>query len=180
MSATDPKRTVEISRRSIGSMTLRKKFSLAFALVPLIVGVPSYLLREHFGLSPNSGYLENVDVQWIVLSALINTPLFGLAAHIAWPLFGNCRDNLFYKSFIGNTVFGLLLPIAAILMVLIPTASILAGLRYVGITPLDYPAVSIPVFMLVPVWGSYFHMMIAGGILGIVFGWRKGLSEVLG
>lgn len=161
-------------------MTLRKKFSLAFALVPLIVGIPSYLFREHFGLSPNSGYLENLGVLWIVLSAFMNAPLLGFTAHIAWPLFGSCRDNLFFRSFIGNMVFGLLLPIAAILIAFIPMTLILAGLRYVGITPIDYQYFSIPFFMLFPIWGSYFHIIIAGAILGIVFGWRQGLQDVLG
>mgnify|MGYP003634503869 FL=1 len=158
-------------------MRLRTKFSLAFALVPLAVGVPSYLIREHFGMSPNTGYLENIDLHWMVLSSLMNAPLLGLAAHIAWPLFGSCRDNLFFKSFIGNMVFGFLLPITALLALLIATVLFTAGLRYLGISPMDSPIFSIPIFAFLPIWGSYFLMMVAGGMVGMVFGRLQGRRE---
>ncbi len=161
-------------------MRLRTKFSLVFALVPLMVGIPSYLFREHFGLSPNTGYLRNVDLHWMVLSSLINAPLLGLAAHISWPLFGNCRDNLFFKSFIGNMVFGLLLPITALLVTFIATALFLVGLSYLGISPMEYLIFRIPVLVFFPIWGSYFLMMIAGGMVGMVFGRLQGLREGIG
>ena len=160
-------------------MSLRKNFSVAFALIPLMVGIPSYLFREHFGMSPNTGYLENIDLHWMVLSSLINAPLLGFAAHFTWPLFGNCRDNLFFKSFIGNIVFGFLLPITALLVVFVVTALFLVGLKNLGVTPMSYPIFSIPILAFFPIWGSYFLMMIAGGFIGMVFGRLQGIKERL-
>ncbi len=77
-------------------------------------------------------------------------------------------------------VFGLLLPITALLVTFIATALFLVGLSYLGISPMEYLIFRIPVLVFFPIWGSYFLMMIAGGMVGMVFGRLQGLREGIG
>ena len=131
--AADPKRTVDIIVQSSRKMRLRTKFGLTFALVPLMVVIPSYLFGEYFTLSPKVGYHAYGDLYSMALSSLMNAPLLGLAAFASWRVFGDCRDNLFYKSFIGNTVFGFLVPLVALLVFLIARLLFRKALSYLGI-----------------------------------------------
>ena len=156
-------------------LRLRTKFSLAFAVVPLAMAVPSYLFGEYFTLSPHDGYHRYADLYWMVLSSLINAPLLGLAAYTSWSLFGYRPENLFYKSFIGNAVFGFLLPLATILAVTYAGAFFLMGLSHLGAAPFDSPMIRQFVIMFLLIWGSWAFLAPAGGLLGLTFGRLKGL-----
>ncbi|MCH9693433.1 MAG: hypothetical protein K0U72_02890 [Gammaproteobacteria bacterium] len=155
-------------------MSLRTKFSLTFALIPLMVVVPSYLFGVYFTLSPKLGYHAYDDLYSMALSSLVNAPLLGVAAFASWRLFGDRRDNLFYKSLIGNLFFGFLIPLAALLVFLIAVLLLRTIFGYIGI-PLWDSAIFRNFFW--PIWGSVLFVMLTGGIVGVIFGKRRGVQE---
>jgi len=158
-------------------LRLRTRFSLIYAVVPLAIAVPSYLFGEYFTLSPNDGYHRYADLHWMVLSSLINAPLLGLSAYISWPLFGSRPENLFYKSFIGNTVIGFLLPLTAVWLAAYAGALFLNGLAYLGVTLWDSSMFRNFVIICLLIWGSWLFVALSGGLLGLVFGRLKGLRN---
>lgn len=158
-------------------MRLRTRFSITFALVPLMVVIPSYLFGEHFTLSPEVGYHSYASPYSMVLSSLMNAPLLGLAAYASWRVFGDCRDNLFYKSFIGNMFFGFLVPLVALFVIVITTTLFQKGLSYLGIRLWDSAMLRQLANVFLLIWGSGLFVMFAGGIVGVVFGKRRGIQE---
>ena len=142
-----------------------------------MVVIPSYLFGEYYTLSPKVGYHAYADLYSMALSALVSAPILGIAAHASWRVFGDYRDNLFYKSFIGNMFFGFVIPLFALLIFLITTLLLRKGLSYLGIPPWDGEFFREFVRVFWPIWGSTLFMMLAGGIVGVIFGKLRGVQE---
>lgn len=106
----------------------------------------------------------------MALSSLVNAPLLAFFAYLSWPLIGRRRDNLFYKSPIGNTLVGLLIPVVAVYAGAYSSGLLVYSLRQYGIDSGASLELLRFAGLLLPVWGSYILIVSATALVGLVFG----------
>ena len=109
----------------------------------------------------------------MALSSVINAPLLGCFAYFSWPLLGRRRDNLFYKSPIGNTLVGFLIPVVAVYSAAYSLALLGYGLLQFDMYLMNSLGLLRLIGLFLSIWGSYLFIVAASAFVGLVFGELK-------